>query len=343
MKNSKFFTSFFLMVVLIMAGCSSATNQTEGQAEEKSGELKKITIAEPVHLIGYLPLYTAIHEGYFEEEGLDVEVITATGGGHVTSVVGGDAWGNIGGPESNAMANVGNPDPIVSVVNVVNRANVYLMASTDYTLKDDSKEALAEFLKGKTIAAGRYGGSPNLLTRWLLMELGLDPEKDVRLEEPADPTTVVSLVENGNADMANGAEPQIYEGIIKGVWDEPFYGFPSLGDYPYSVLSVKKSSIEEDPETVQSFVNAVLKGLKAVNENEELAMKILKIEFPTTDEKSLQAALDRAYADHLWSVDGYISKESIDKMMDVVQKTGVFKEEYQYDDWIDMRFVEQAK
>lgn len=77
---------FFLAVLLgILAGCAGGGSEKE--------ELKKITIAEPVHLTGYLPLYAAIHEGYFEEEGLDVEVVTATGGAHVTTVVSGDAWG----------------------------------------------------------------------------------------------------------------------------------------------------------------------------------------------------------------------------------------------------------
>ncbi|MFP7480254.1 ABC transporter substrate-binding protein [Terribacillus saccharophilus] len=332
MTKARLFGVICLAVLLgILAGC------TGGSEEEK---LKKITIAEPVHLTGYLPLYAAIHEGYFEEEELDVEVVTATGGAHVTTVVSGDAWGNIAGPDSNALANIDSNDPIVSVVNVVNRANVYLMAGGDTPPAGASEEELAAYLEGKTIAAGRFGGSPNLLTRYLIMELGLEPGKDVLLEEPADASAVVSLVENGQADIANGAEPQIFDGIEKGVWNEPFYGFPSLGDYPYSVISVKQSTIDEDPETVQKFVNAIAKALKAVDEDEELAMRVLKKEFPTTDEASLQASLDRAYADELWSIDGYITEEATDKTMDVVTKTGVYKGDYKYEELVNMEFVE---
>lgn len=332
MSKARLFGVICLAVLLgILAGC------TGGGEEEK---LKKITIAEPVHLTGYLPLYAAIHEGYFEDEGLDVEVVTATGGAHVTTVVSGDAWGNIAGPDSNALANIDSNDPIVSVVNVVNRANVYLMAGGDTPPAGASEEELAAYLEGKTIAAGRYGGSPNLLTRYLIMELGMEPGKDVFLEEPADASAVVSLVENGQADIANGAEPQIYDGIEKGVWKEPFYGFPSLGDYPYSVISVKQSTIDEDPENVQKFVTAITKALKAVDEDEELAMRVLKKEFPTTEEASLQASLDRAYADELWSKDGYITEEATDKTMDVVTKTGVYKGDYKYEELVNMEFVE---
>ena len=141
-----------IVSLMVLGGCSNASG-----AEE---QLKKITIAEPLHLIGYLPLYVAINEGYFEEEGLDVEVVTSTGGAHVTTVISGEAWGNIGGPESNQMANDGSDDPIKSIVNVVNRANVYIMAETNQVLEDDSEQGLKEFFEGKTIAAGRYGGSP---------------------------------------------------------------------------------------------------------------------------------------------------------------------------------------
>ena len=86
---------------------------------------QKLGVAEPVHLIGYLPLYVAIHEGYFADEGLDVTVVQATGGAHVTAVVSGDAFAVIGGVDSNNFANQGNADPIVAIVNCVNRANVY--------------------------------------------------------------------------------------------------------------------------------------------------------------------------------------------------------------------------
>jgi len=335
-RKGKLLLIALLGLMMLLAGCAS--KDSGGGTEEG---LKKIVIAEPVHLIGYLPLYLAIQEGYFEEEGLEVEVITATGGAHVTSLVSGDAWGNIAGPDSNQMANPGSSDPIQGVVNVVNRANVYLMGSSDEPIDSTNEAELASYLEGKTIAAGRYGGSPNLLTRWLLLELGLDPDKDVKLEEPADASAVVSLVESGQADIANGGEPQITEGINKGVWNEPFYSFPSLGDYPYSVISVKKSTIENEPEVVESFVKAMLKGLKAVDEDHDLAMEALKKEFPTTSDESLKASLDRAYADQLWSKDGFISEEALAKPMDVVEKTGVYKEGYKYEELIDMQFVEK--
>ncbi|WJH32662.1 ABC transporter substrate-binding protein [Paenibacillus sp. CC-CFT747] len=311
--------------------------------DRRSRFLKKLVIAEPLHSIGYLPLYIAQRDGYFKKYGLDVKVITAAGGTHVTAVVSGDAWGVIGGPESNAMANRKNDDPIISVVNVVNRANVYLMAKKGTGPKSNSPEDLKAFLKDKKLIVGRHGGTPNLLSRYLLIQLGLDPDKDSRLLEPADSSAVVAMMQQGAAEVANGAEPQVSDGMAKGVWDEPFYKFHSLGDYAYSVLSVKKSAIDKDPATVQGFVNAIVEVLQKIKDDQSYLTEQAKLEFPTMTPEALKASVDRAYADNLWSLDGLISETALKNDMDVMQKTGIFTDSYTYDGLVDMQFVKSGK
>ncbi|WP_178022934.1 ABC transporter substrate-binding protein [uncultured Paenibacillus sp.] len=344
MKRSK---TWLLLTALaltggLLAGCGGNKSEPTAAAAEGSGEMKKIVIAEPVHSTGYLPLYLAQREGYFDKRGLDVEVIQATGGAHVTAVVSGDAWGVIGGTESNALANKKNSDPIVSIVNVVNRANVYLVAKKGLAPASDSEANMKAFFKGKKINAGRHGGTPNLLIRYLLISLGLDPDKDVTLLEPADASTVVTMVQQGAADIGNGAEPQISDGISKDVWGEPFYKFHDFGDFSYSVLSVKKSTIEKDPETVQKFTDAIIEALEAVKDDKELAMKNMKAEFPTLSDDAIRASLDRAYADSLWSPDGFITEAAVSQDMDVLIKTGIFTGDYAYDQLVDMQFVKSS-
>lgn len=330
--HKKSFIALILLLCLLLPGVGLA-----------QAPLKELVIAEPVHLTGYLPLYVAIHKGYFEEQGLKVSVVQATGGAHVTAVVSGDAWGVIGGVDSSALASKGSPDPITAVVNCVNRANVYLFAAKGLAPASLSDEDLKAFLKGKTIVAGRYGGSPNLLTRYLLLKVGLNPDKDVTLLENADASTVNALIQMGQGQIGNGGEPQISEGVAAGIWEEPFYKFPDLGDFSYSVVGVRRSTIENDPETVQKFVNAMLKALKVVHEQPEIAREVLDIEFSTMTEAGKEASLSRAYADHLWSLDGWISKEAVALDMDVLIQSGIYEGVYSYDDLVDMQFVEKGE
>ena len=310
---------------------------------EESTPLTPITVAEPVHLIGYLPLYVAIHEGYFAEEGLDVTVVQATGGAHVTAVVSGDAFAVIGGVDSYNFANAaGTADPILAICNCVNRANVYLFARKGLAPASDSDEDMAAFLRGKTIIAGRYGGSPNVLTRYLAVTLGLDPDKDMTLLENADASTVTAMLKYGQGDIGNGGEPQISEGVTEGIFEEPFVSFPDLGDYAYSVIGVRKSAIEEQPEICAAFVRAMEKALTTVLNDRETAERVLAIEFPTLTEEGRKAALDRAYEDCLWAENGLISQAAVDASMTAVTLSGLWEGDWDYDSMVDMRFVEAA-
>ena len=63
-------------------------------------------------------------------------------------------------------------------------------------------EELAQYFKGKKINSGRFGGSPNLCVRYLLLSIGLDPDKDVVMVEPADMSTSVAVVQSGQADIS---------------------------------------------------------------------------------------------------------------------------------------------
>ncbi len=308
-------------------------------------DLTPIVVAEPVHLIGYLPLYVAIHEGYFAEEGLDVSVVQATGGAHVTAVVSGDAFAAIGGVDSYNFANQAasgekSADPIRAIVNCVNRANVYLFARRGLVPASNSDADMADFLRDKIIIAGRYGGSPNVLTRYLVKTVGLDPDKDVTLLENSDASTVTAMLRYGQGDIGNGGEPQISEGVTEGIFEEPFVAFPDLGDYAYSVIGVKQSTIDENPDMCQGFVRAMVRALHTVQTDRETAARVLNLEFPTLTEEGRAAALDRAYADSLWSLDGWISQEAVDTCMEVVSVSGLYEGSWNYADMVDMSFVE---
>jgi NitT/TauT family transport system substrate-binding protein len=307
--------------------------------------LKKIMIAEPVHQIGYLPLYMAIDLGLFAKRGLDVSTLTASGGAHVSALVSGQVWGNIGGPESDAMANGngnGNANPLISICNVVNRANNYMVARKGLAPKSSSTADVAAMMKGKKIALNRFGGTPDILGRWYIEKVGLNLTSDVSLINNGDTSATNAMVKQGVADIAVVSEPQITAGREQGIWDEPYFGFPSLGEYTYSVISVKKATIASDPATVQAFVDAMIEGLKIATSRTALDTAAHKA-FPTLADSAIKGALDRSVADSLWSKDGFMSEKGYLLDMSIVAKSGEFNKTINYGDVIDNTFVKKHK
>jgi NitT/TauT family transport system substrate-binding protein len=319
-----------------------ATGIAVGSRPVFAQRLKTLEIAEPVHNLGYAPVYIAAHQGFFKSRGLEVAMLQATNGAHVTALVSGQVWGNIGGPESDAMANVGKADPLKTICNLVNRANLYVVARKGLAPKSSSKADLAAFFKGKKFALGRYGGTPDLLGRWLVLDIGLDPNKDIEPVNQADMAAVLAMVKNGVVDVAITQEPFITSGVEQGLWDQPFYSYPALGDYPYSVVSVRQSTITSEPQVVQAFVDAVLEALSLAVKDRPAIEAMTRKEFPTLSQDGVTATLDRIYADKVWSTDGMVSEQGYARDMDVVVKTGAFTKSVPYGDVVDMQFVRKA-
>src|SRR3954471_24650458 len=218
-----------------------ALGATTGAMAQKA----PLLVAEPTHGIGYLPLYVAIANGYFTEQGIDVKVLTVeSGSGHTTAVLTGQAFAFIGGPEHNAFAKAKGAE-LRAVVHCVDRGNVYLCAAKGHDPKDRDWSA---YMKGKTIAVGPYGGTPNSIMRYLLGKWKLDAKRDVTLIEVPN-SAVPAAVRGGQAVIGNSTEPMITQGIRNGLWSEPFFNVPKeLGPYAYSTINVRLDSIQKEPE-----------------------------------------------------------------------------------------------
>lgn len=302
----------------------TACSGSSGSSTTSEGGITQVTIAEPVHGVGYLPLYAAIDKGYFEDEGIEVSMTTLTGGGHVNALLTNEVFGFIGGPESGAVANVKGAD-LVTVANVVNRGNVYIVAATGQ--EPAPGEDLGEYLEGKRIVGGRYGGTPSAILRHILIDNGLDPEKDVTLSELDDSSAIPSVVSSGQADVAVVSEPQLGAGIDEGIWGEPFVNaLDLLGPYAYSSIVVQQKTIDDDPETVEGFVKALEKGQADIESDPAYALELAQREFPTMDVATIQSMLDRAYADELWG-GTYLDEDAVETALQVARDGEVLKDE----------------
>src|ERR1700733_14158786 len=148
-------------------------------------DTKEVLIAEPVHGTGYLPLYIGMAKNLFEDVAVKIVTIE-TGAGHTNAVLSGQAFAFIGGPEHCAFAKLKGAE-LRSIVHCVDRGNIYLCAAkgqgptgTDWT----------SYVKGKAIAVGPVGGTPNSITRYLLNKWKLEAKSDVTLLEVANSATL---------------------------------------------------------------------------------------------------------------------------------------------------------
>ena len=191
MKNKKWIS---LAAAVILA--VTALPMTAFAAEKDGGEekLTKVTLNEVAHSIFYAPQYVAIENGYFEEEGINLTLVTGFGADKVaTAVVSGDADIGFMGSESSIYIYHQNPDDyLVNFAQLTQRAGNFLV----------SRKPVENFqwddLKGSYVLGGRAGGMPEMVFEYILRKNGLDPQKDLTINQ--------SIPTNGCAAVTISAE-----------------------------------------------------------------------------------------------------------------------------------------
>lgn len=297
-------------------------------------DAKPILIAEPLHSIGYLPLYVAIQNHYFKDLDVSVETLPSSGSAHTDAVLGGKAWGFIGGPEHNAYADVKGAN-LRAIVNIVNRGNVYFVARKGVKVGKD----LHAFMKGKTLVTSGYGGTPNSISRYVAVKNKLDLTTDITIDGVVDSATPI-IMSQGKADIAAISEPTLTKGIQAGIWDQPFYNVPqALGPYAYSTINVTLNTITGDPATTKAFVAGMVRGLAFVRDHHDGTLAAAAKEFPDLTPGVLKAALQRAYDDKLWEWSGQITPAAVNMAESVVKEAGLLAAFVPYSEIVDLRYL----
>lgn len=162
-------------ILLLILACSVLFNFN---GIKRDDDLKKITVAEVAHTIFYAPQYVALELGYFEEVGLDVELLLANGADKVTAaVLSGDAEIGFSGSEATIYVyNGGEKDYLKTFAQLTQKDGSFLV----------SREKIDNFslddLKGKTIIAGRAYGMPEMTLKYALKQNGINPDSEVTLD-----------------------------------------------------------------------------------------------------------------------------------------------------------------
>ena len=298
--------------------------------ENTNSNLTKIKVAEVTHSAFYAPWYVAIEKGYFEKNGIDVEVVLTSGANNVVAAVLSDDV-NIGlcGPEATIYVyNEKQKDYVQTFAGLTKRDGQFIVSRkkiNDFKIED---------LIGKEVLAGRVGGMPELNFENALRNSKIDTKK-VNINTNIDFASLSGAFIGGTGDFVNLFEPNAttleklgYGTVVASIGN-------LSGEMPYTAFNAKKSFINNNKEIIKNFTKAIEEGLEFVqtNSSEVIANIIIK-QFPDTSINDLITIVERYKNNDSWLSNPYISKESFENLQDIMIKSNQLEKYVNYEDLI---------
>lgn len=304
------------------------------KGDNKKDNLEKIRVAEVAHTVFYAPQYAAISQGFFEEEGLDVELILTPGADKVTAaVLSGDAQIGFSGSEACIYVyNAGEKDYLKTFAQLTQKDGSFLVSRQKYdnfTLDD---------LKGKSVIGGRQGGMPEMTFEWALRQNNIDPINDLNIDTSIAFAAMSGAFIGGQGDFVTLFEPNALQIEKQGLG----YVVASIGELggvvPYTSYSARSSYLEKNPEIIEKFTRAIQKGLDYVHNSsdEEVANAILSF-FPDTSLNDLAGVIERYRSIDAWPTTTKFSSESFYHLQEIMQAANELNSAVKYEDLIYTR------
>ena len=307
--------------------------------EKETKEVRTIRLNEVTHSVFYAPLYAAIANGFYEEEGIELELTNGGGADNVmTAILSGQCDIGLCGPEASIYVyNEGREDYVEVFAQLTKRDGSFLVA------KDPTDNFSWQDLKGKTVIPGRKGGVPYMTFEWILKQNGINPQTDLVLDDSIKFDLMAGAFAAGDAEYVTLFEP------TASMTEEAGAGYivasvgEASGDIPYTAYCAKKSYIAENEDIIEGFTKATYKGQKWVKEHtaKEVAEKIVDF-FPDTTVESVATSV-QSYKDiDAWNENPILTKESFDKLQMIMQEAGELESQAPYDKVINNKYAEKV-
>ncbi len=304
----------------------------------KDGDLKTLKINEVTHSVFYAPLYLADELGYFEEEGLKIELTNGGGANNVMSaVLSGDADIGFCGPEAAIYTAIGgtNNQPTV-FAQLTKRDGSFLVSR-----KEEPNFQWTD-LKGKEILAGRRGGVPAMTFEYVLKENGFT-DSEININYGVEFNMMTSAFAEGTADYCTMFEPTAseYQAAGKG------YIVASVGEaggvVPYTGFIAKRSWLNKNDVYARGFLRAMLKAVVYAQEQpaDEIAAKLYK-KFPSTSYASITTSIESYKRIDSWFTDMAMPEESYERLLDIIESAGELDSRVEFNKVVDNSLVKDV-
>lgn len=325
-----------LLIVLLMFSLAACNNADKTDSEK----IEKVRLVEVTRSIFYAPEYVAIAKGFFEEEGLDVELSTAFGGDKTmtTLLSNGADIALVGSETSIYVYAQGSNDPVINFAQLTQTDGTFLV----------SREKIDNFswdlLKESTFLGQRTGGMPQMVGEFVLKKHGIDPHQDLNLIQNIDFANIPSAFASGTGDFVQLFEPQasIFEKEGKGHIIASF-GTES-GHVPYTTFMAKDSYMKENKDIVEKFTRAVYKAQQWVDTHsaDEIAEAIQSY-FPDTDLELISTVVDRYKQQGSFATDPVLDVEEWNNLQDIMDEAGELPKEVDHATLVNTDIAEKVK
>lgn len=307
--------SIFLLVMITLSTCLITTGCS-------SGDVKTIRVNQVTNSIFYAPLYVAINEGYFEDEGYKIDLTTAEGSNTTNvALMTGSADIGLMGPEQNVYSYV-NGDTNYPIVfgQLTKRDGSFLISRTNETNFDWSN------LAGKHIIAGRKGGSPAMSLQYALELNGYNIENDLNFDTSIAFASIAGSFMSGVGDYMTLFEPAASEFVKSGEGYIVAAVGEESGEIPFTCFSANKSYIDKNPEVIIAFLKAIQKALNYIHTAPiDDVVDALAPSFSGSSKESIKVGIQNYIAADAWNANPVMTEESFNRLIDMLTRAGELK------------------
>lgn len=315
-------------VILAVSGCA---------ASPEANGMTTVRLNEVVHSVFYAPQYVALANGYFEDEGLTIELSVGNGADKsMTALLSDSADIALLGTEAGIyVINEGRENSVKAFAQLTQRAGNFLISRTDGENFD------WESLRGKSVIGGRKGGMPELVLEYVLKQKGLENDVEIINNISFESTAGAFAADVG--DFTVEFEPTATSLEQEGIG----YVAASLGTecgfVPYTVYMASSEYMEENPEIIQKFTNAVYRGqLWTENHTSGEIAEVIQSYFPENDVETLAGIIERYKSQDTWRATPVYSEEDFELFEDIMEEGGELTRRVAFDELIDNSFAQKA-
>lgn len=301
--------------------------------------LERVRLSEVVRSVFYAPQYIALALGFFEDEGLDVELSTAWGAHNgMAALLSGGVDIGFFGPEATVYVHQqGAPDPVIGFAQLTQRDGSFLMArgQVDSFSWDD--------VRGQLIVGARKGGVPQMVLEWLLRANGIEPFRDVGIITHLEFPAAAGAFEGGLGDYVAQFDPALTQLERNGTGTIVVSLGAEAGDISYTVYHARKSYMDRNPDIIERFTRAIYRGQQwaYAHTSEEIAV-VIEHFFVGTDFDVLVDAIERYRSIDAWTPTPTISRDGFDMLQRVMMAAGELHDTVPFDAIMTNEFVERV-